>query len=597
MSRRRLPHIPPYSLLFGLSLVAVLAVLHGGWIPDWLENAGKDGWYTDDVRNLLGYFVYAEPEAFHDDLIGAYSRAQSPFAHHLLVAFFAKLGLLRELTQYGPAVVWAVAVALAARCGACLGGWPAAVLAATLVLVTPVYPQRIAGLLPRALCFPCVFWFAEGLLRARPKRAATAVVALAAFYPTVGAALGFGLAGWLLVFAPRVGPRWALGGRLKLVAAAGGLAVLTLVPTLWGLSEFGATTSHLDWETYPEAGPGGIAGPGDRWPWRGILEELRLLQSGLVDDQPFWEGPRRALGDPLFTDTALYAALGLTALRARRDRRARRLLLLGLTALFGHWITRVFYPLMYAPTRALQYVWPPFFLLAVVAGTAELARPVARGARGLIRRALERWGPRLSERNPRLARWAKRELGPFSARLAVFGLVLAAISGYGSSSAGFVFRRPEAELSLERFVAGLPPETLVAGWPDDPMSNLAWVSGRQVFMTGEMHIPHHVGYLEQLRPRLFDFFDAYLAHDPQEVLAFAEQYGVTHFMIDTRHFGPQSPRYMPPFGPKVAERHRESLRKGGFALARLAPQATVASRGPLRIVSVARLREALESAG
>jgi hypothetical protein len=558
-------------------LLIVLVLLHGDWIARYLENAGKDGWYTDDVRNLLGFFVYAEPEVHADDVVGAYSRAQSPILHWAVVASFAKLDLLRALTQYGPPVVWAATALLAARAGAALGRWPGALLAATLVLAIPPYPERIAGFLPRALAFPGIFWFAHGLIRGRPREAGAAVIALAGFYPTVAAVLGFAFAGWRLFFAGAAGPRAPLGRRLGAVAAVGALSVLLLVPTMVRLAEFGPTTSNADWQAYPEAGPSGITGPGDRWPWRGMLEELHIRQGRLLDDRPWLAGPRQALGGTLFDDTVLLCTFVLVGLRARRDRRTRRLLILGAAALFGYWVTRVFYPMMYAPTRALQFVWPPFFHLALVAATAEVARFFERGIR--------RWA-----RGEAPTRRRVRRYGTWVPRLIVFGLVVAIVSGPGESTAGFVFRQSERDLMLECFVADLPPETHVAGMPDDPMSNLAWLSGRQAFMTGEMHIPHHVGYLARLRPRLFDFFDAYFAHDLQRVLDFAEKYDVTHFLVDDRHFGKSPPGYMPPFGGRIRQRQRESQRRGGFALARHGPVATVFARPPLRLVAVDELR-------
>lgn len=561
----------------GLALILVLALLHSSWIPAYLENAAKEGWYTDDVRNLLGFFVYAEPAAFRDDLIGAYSRAQSPVLHWAMVAAFAKLGLLRELTQFGPPAVWALTALLAARVGAALGRWPGALLAATLVLAIPVYPDRISGLLSRAAAFPCVFWFAHGLVRGRPREAGAAVVVLAGFYPTVAAALGFAFAAWRLLLARVTHTSAPLGRRARTVAVVGGLSILLLAPTAWRLSEFGPVTSNADWDAYPEAGPSGIAGPGDRWPWRRTLEELHLVQQRLIDDDPWIEAPREGLGGPLFGDTALFAALLLLGLRARRDPRARRLLILGAAALFGHWVTRVFYPWMYAPTRALRFIWPPFFHLALVAAAAELSRTLERGARRWP------WGSDATRR--RLRRY-----GPWAPRVVVFTFILAVVSGEGDATAGFVFRQPERDLVMGRYVAQLPPRTLVAGMPDDPMSNLAWISGRQAFMTGEMHIPHHRGYLERLRPRLFDFFDAYFAHDVDAVLDFADAYGVTHFLVDDRHFGDRAPGYMPPFGARIRARHLQSRREGGFALARYGPAATVVERPPWRLVAVDELR-------
>ncbi|MEM1024483.1 MAG: hypothetical protein AAGD10_12825 [Myxococcota bacterium] len=569
----------------GLALLAALMLLHGGWLASYWANSARDGYYTDDVRNLLGFFVYQTPEAFRqDDVVGAYSRAQSPFLHWALVAAFAKMGLLRELTQFGPPVLWVLTSLLAARVGAALGRWPGALLAATLVLCVPIYPERISGLLSRALCFPAVFWFAHGLVRDRPREAGAAVIVLAGFYPTVAAALGFGFAGWRL-FATSSEP---LRHRVRTVAIVGGLSVLLLVPTVFRLAEFGETTSPADWGQYPEAGPGGILGPNNLYPWRSVLHELNSVQSRLFDDGPWLEGPRQTLGGPLFEDTIFYLAFGLLGLSARRNPRARRFLLLGAAALFGHWVTRLFYPWMYVPTRSLTYVWPPFFLLAVVCGATELSRRLNVGLRRIGSWAAARDlfpSPRPMYRH-----------GPWVLRWTVFGFVLAAMSGPGDARAGFVFQRPEEDLALGRFVAALPPSTLVAGLPSDDMSNLAWISGRQAFMTGEMHIPHHKGYLEQLRPRLYAFFDAYLAHEPGRIIAFAETYGVTHFLVDDRHFDEEPFGYMRPFGARVRSRYRQSRRRGGFALARLGPKATVAQHGDVRIVSVEKLRAVLNEA-
>ena len=121
------------GILQALIVAGLLLWLNASWFEEYLTNSGRLGWYTDDVRNLIGFFAYENPGAFTNDYIGGYSRAQSPFLHRWIMWAFAQFGLVREATQFGPPILLVLTSLMAGRAGYVLGRWPGAFITASLV--------------------------------------------------------------------------------------------------------------------------------------------------------------------------------------------------------------------------------------------------------------------------------------------------------------------------------------------------------------------------------------------------------------------------------------------------------------------------------
>ena len=131
---------------------------------------------------------------------------------------------------------------------------------------------------------------------------------------------------------------------------------------------------------------------------------------------------------------------------------------------------------------------------------------------------------------------------------------------------------------IYKFISQLPERAMIAGWPDDPMSNVPYVGHRRALMTGEMHLAYHKGYLDEVRRRITDFFEAYYASSTGPIFALRDKYGVTHMFLELKHFQGPAPGYMPPLGAR-AKAFADANRSRGFELMRQLDRATVAKSG------------------
>ena len=90
-------------------------------------------------------------------------------------------------------------------------------------------------------------------------------------------------------------------------------------------------------------------------------------------------------------------------------------------------------------------------------------------------------------------------------------------------------------------------------------------------MTRETHMPFHRRYAELTRERMRALIAAYFASDPAPLRTLHQRYGVTHLLVDRRHFA-FPPPYFAPFDAETRvafavgrARGFELLRAGGAA--------------------------------
>jgi hypothetical protein len=169
------------------------------------------------------------------------------------------------------------------------------------------------------------------------------------------------------------------------------------------------------------------------------------------------------------------------------------------------------------------------------------------------------------------------------------GAVLMLAGGHVSPDAGWAVRVP-TETALYRAVAALPPDAIVAGWPDGPVDNVPYLARRRALLTFETHQALHAGYLDEMRRRAGALFDAYFASTWAPVIRLRDEFGVTHVLVDRRHFGPAPPAYFAPYDAWIAAAWARG-RQEGFVLADVAR--TPAARfveGPLTLLDLRDVR-------
>jgi hypothetical protein len=166
-------------------------------------------------------------------------------------------------------------------------------------------------------------------------------------------------------------------------------------------------------------------------------------------------------------------------------------------------------------------------------------------------------------------------------------LCLLFVGRRGSRVAGLDLRI-DHETKVYTFLETLPKDALIAGWPEGIMDNVPYLAKRQAFITRELHQPFNIGFANELRTRMKAFLEAYTASDEEPVRLLRLRFGVTHVLIDRRHFAGHLPRYFAPFD-EWASAAFDSGREKGYYLPRAAGSLSVFEEGPIAILDLARM--------
>lgn len=407
-----------------------------------------------------------------------------------------------------------------------LGGLTAAACSVALCLSSGVFLSTMAGGNPRAFGFPWLAAGAAALAWGRTWWLAMTVVGAAAFYQPVAIVLGTTLALHLLILPARArgdSESWPFRRRMLLLAATVLCALLVLAPGLMARG-YGPLLTADDVAAYPEAGGGGRYDDRDRIvaPFPSLWSELlRTQHETLTGGAPPWSERLRAVaGRAGFRgELAVVCAMVVGfALVAKKEPAARRLALLGLAVLTVYAASRLAAPYLYAPQRYLGYPIPVLIVIAL---------PVAAGAVPLLSRYL-------AER-----RWSRPV-----AKLAITGACLLFFGGPGDDRAGLTVDH-RSDWQVFKFLRTLPETSLLAGWPGfrEPIDSVPYLARRRAFVTFETHQAFHRGYVDTMRGRMRAVIDAMFATDPAPLLRLRDNWGVTHLIIDRRHFDATPPKY------------------------------------------------------
>ncbi len=511
------------------AFVALLLVLHVRALLAHMEKAADPYFFNDDARiQIFPFFRYSDPAAFANDYLGDYALALLPTGYRALYWLGAHTVDAFTLSKILPYPMFLFTVAMVTLVAFRIGRYPAAFVAATIVLGSDLYIERITGGLPRSFGYPIAAAALFALVWGRWRWLAATTVIGAAFYPTLGLFSGLLLTLWMVV-APAEDRGDAkdltLKQRFVVLASTAAVSAVLLIPPSLGSAEFGPRITARHFKTYPEAGPGGLSSAEDRPPFSAVLPSVSsFMERAVVGSGAAWWP---WLSDKLtglkmiVVDTFLLVGLFGAFVLARRRDDVRRLALFPIAGIIGHLFARGFAPYLYGPNRFVLYTVP--LLFAVLCGI---------GLVGFVERFLSR----LDDLRKAAA----------AGGLAILFMVM--IGGHGHKSAGLSFGLGPAQQKLANAVAELPEDALVAGWPDDPLSNVPLVSRRRALITGEMHIAFHVAYLEQMRVRMRALIAAYYARSTEPILELRDELGVTHLIVNKGHLTGPAPGYAPPYG-------------------------------------------------
>ncbi len=530
--------------------------------------------FNDDARIVIWpFYRYSNPAAFPNDYLGDYVMATHiPIGYRVLFTVGSWLWDAEPLSKLIPYLLLPIVVVAAGIAGHAFARKTGAWIAMALTLGTDVYLERMGGGLPRAFAHPAIAVGLVAIIYGRVRLAAVMVVVASAFYPSAGAVLGIAFAAYLFLLpsASRGDAEgWRFGKRLRVTVLVALASAIVVLPLALSQRPYAPVSKPSDWQQYPEAGPAGTSSPLDLPPYKTFFEDTDAVARRLFFGQGEpWLRPLRDLTERQ-KQSALELILVLFLLGwyrlAKDDVRAQRVLAFAAGIAIGHTISRVAAPYAYVPNRYVQYGLPP--VLAVMASGAFV---------GL-----------LSYLKPLRIHTPIRNA--LAVPLAIVFMLF--VGGRGSTNAGLSVHVPPDLAEMYRAIAELPEGVMIAGWPDDPMSNVPYVARRQVLMTGELHQPHHLGFLDEVRRRLRPFFEAYLAKSREPLIRLHDELGVTHILVDTNQLRGRPPGYMPPMGGWIQELARQRPGQPYELMRQIPGPAVVHQTGHWALIDLSKIRD------
>ena len=560
------------SIAIGILFVGSLAAIFGPALWNHARLASDPGVFNNDSRaQIPPFFRYEDPNPFRNDYVGDYYLACFPWGYRGMYTAAALLGGAEALSKALPYVLLLVTVggiSLAAhRVGGLFAGWAAA----ALCLGSSAFLGPMAGGLPRSFAPPLLACVLAGLAYGRVRLLIACVWLGALFYPVIAVIAGISLTLFLLDPIPRdrgIAPAWPLRKRISVLIGTGLVALMMQLP-VWILSaKYGPVIRPAQGREYPETGPGGRLAAHNRYPYRGPLWQSVSVLSGAL---PGAGEPLSRLGRSLGADSSgrrvriafvllTVASIGWVLLALRRPE-ARRILILPVAALLGHWLAVWLMPLLYIPSRYIRYVLPALAIVVLAAGSIGLVPE------------------RIRVRRPRLP-------GRIVAIFCAATLLL--IGGRGSPDVGLSVR-VDASDPIYEFIGSLPADSLVAGWPSGVLDNVPYVARRTAFATYETHQPFHSGYILEMRRRVDALIDAYFATTAEPLVRLQREFGVTHLLIDLGMLRNRSASYFKPFDRRVSEAMNR-IGDQELEVIRQLEHAEVFRHGELAVLDLRRVR-------
>jgi hypothetical protein len=506
-------------------LILLVAALAFFFAPGFIEHARLGLSHTaiaDDARQQTWPLMcHAGESQFCDDYIGRFYLSSYPIGYHGLYYVFGKTGLADPLVVGSVLPYVLFAVVLGALCWAVgrTEGWLMALATAILLCSGDDFTARMTGGLARSFAFPTAAIAVGGLLLGRTSWLMVATIFGAATYFALGVFAGCCLALHLLL--PQ--GAWHQAGsalpwrrKLVLLGITGVVAGLLVVPVAVTSKPFGPPTTRAALSRFPEIGPGG------RYSWEDALEARGLPADALTSvlrattnlSRPLGL-PSRALGDRLGAlikpALLLLVVAGLVVAVPSRPHLQRVLLAVPVVAVL-YYISDALWPQFWIPQRYVGYTVP---LLTVVLTPIAVGTLVSRAA-GLVRLGV----------TPGLC-----------GLVAAAGLTLL-LGGRGPGESGLSVRHGPEEARLLSFLSTLPREALVAGWPgdDEAFESTGVIARRRMLVSFETHQVYHQQYATTLRARMNALVDAYAAGRADALAQLRDRFGVTHLVVDWRHF-------------------------------------------------------------
>ena len=454
---------------------------------------------NDDVRQQIFWMQqWRDPELYRSDLLCDYARHYVPWgvqslywlaAHVMNPIFFSKV-----LTAF----LFVFLSCCFHSAGKTLGGRRLGWIAAGSSWLLPIFLDNFSGGLSRSFAAPLLALFLACALERSARGVLGSLFLQALFIPYIFIPCALAVCLWWASWKahraqpppfPSKWPHFAL-------LAAMGVLVLLMYHSL-NKAGYGPLVSYNEMAGRPEFGREGRF---TFLPVPSLLWEVAAVPIG-------YTGLFREWGVPWGTVSFLLIACALAAGGWAREWKPLRghlppFLHLALASAILYFLARLVLLKLFIPGRYVSYTAAVFYCLLIALCLQGLA---------------QKWNP------------GRGALAVAIAAAAVLGAVRLHDVG--------LFDYSSDKNLCEAILRNTPKNAVIAGHPYH-MDNVITFGRRRVFVSYKLAHPWCRGYWERLRPRFEDFFRAYYAADPREVLKFAAERHIDFIVVDDRNFDP-----------------------------------------------------------
>ncbi len=510
-----------------------------------------------------------------------YLSTVSPLLYKQTLIFGAQFGGVRRFQLGMIYLAYAVFIGVMGRLGWLLGG--AALSFAVIALTVTAWifiGMGFTGGAPRMYAYPLISLILYSLIRSRPYLLAVTAILGGLLYPIVAVIGGLCLASWLLLrplWRTSVVSHWGLSRRLAIVVLTGFLTVAALLPLMLGSAPYGRRVVEADIAVYPEAGPDGNYRPYDQLPYKLFGNEWMT----------YLVGPLYSHGDPIVPGLNVHkqldhmalpivlAVMGVIVLGVifcgmksilKEDYGGSGIRLSSFFVVCGvlHVIAWLASPYLYIPTRYFMFSLPFVITLIFPWSIYTLLKQV-----------------------PQLQSSRKLRNAAF---LGIICIYLMAFGGRGNVE----FTASSVEKPAQPLfdaIAALPKDVVIAGWPVGQLRKVEYVTRRNAFFTGDVHQVLHVSFIETMRKRMNALFEAYFSTDAAPLHRLRQEFGVTHFLVETRDFTDpkHAPEYFSPWRARIQPRLAEIKGKEFLMNGSLHKKAAIFNQNGFILLDLAKL--------
>jgi hypothetical protein len=180
---------------------------------------------------------------------------------------------------------------------------------------------------------------------------------------------------------------------------------------------------------------------------------------------------------------------------------------------------------------------------------------------------------------------------PAAVIVIVMAPLIFAVSDANGHRSFLPLRLDEQSSELMDYLQQLPADSLIAAWPGQKETSLIpYVAGRPLLVNYKAHYPTYEGHIANMRTRMFDLIDAYLAQDPQPLINLRCRWRADYLVIDRILFSGDGVmfKYFEPFDTRIKE-VLAAADKSKMILRQPPPDAVVFKAGRYSVLDLAVL--------